>query len=186
MKKTVLLLLTLVLFVSLFAACGGEKADDIEVTPGTLPEASDDALDDLVNPMIRQDTEEPLLEAGLPLKAPEDAENVMYFLFSTSVGQTVFTWNEREYSYRGAKGKYDYLELADIDDEFSEELLAFNAIADDDDSGIRIYQSTTSGKIGTWQYDGNTYTVYTDSDADDASFCALCSTLFLSAHESMN
>ena len=181
MKKLALLLLALALAVTAFTGCGDDKSD-IEVSPGVLPEASDDALDDLVNPMVRQDSVDALVNVGIPLKAPDDAQNTMYFLFSKNVAQAVFTWKNSTYTYRGAKGKYDYLELAGIYDEFSEELLAFNAIPDDDASGICIYNGISSGKIGTWQYDGNTYSVYTDSDTDDAVFCALCMTLFTEAH----
>ena len=173
MKRVLLILLTLLLALSLFASCGKEKNTVVE-----------EFTDRTASPAKEYKDAKDLIRSGaVPLEVPESvAPDAKYYLIAGDVSNIQFAWEERNFDFRTASGERDYRELLGITDVNEDDLIAMNAVIGDQTTDILVYHAE-NGTLGTWYIDGNTYTVFTPDKIEDAAFCALCNDLFVSAHD---
>lgn len=82
---------------------------------GSKPEAADPTPVGLPNPVKSVTAEEMVQAVGVPLYAPENAENIRHSTITSSdtvIGQMMFTLDGKEYTYRTAAVEMDAVQLS--------------------------------------------------------------------------
>ena len=126
MQKRLALVLSIIMIISILAACAKKPAAEAVSTAPVISAAPEESPVGMVNPVIEAESYQALCNAVTPIKladAPEGADSVTYTYINTEplVAQINFNYGGNEYTYRAAacenesaqtdiSGVYDTLE----------------------------------------------------------------------------
>lgn len=127
------------------------------------------------NPMQEVSGTEELLEIGVSMGVPEEAENVQCFIISQVVAEVNFELGETAYAYRGSATAEDF---AGIFEEFEEDVLIIpGSEGMGIDGDLTVKTTVSGGRLASWSKNGAGYTLYTPSFVEEDVFVALCGEL---------
>ena len=123
---------------------------------GTLMSCSQNSGAQIPNPMVSVSGSSAFESMNVSLAAPEGATQISYYIISDEIAHIAFTYENREYVYRGSSTKSD---IAGLYFEFD----AAKSLTLDNGQVV-TYQTIASGAEGfcaKWQIGAAHYTLYT-------------------------
>lgn len=164
MKKIIAVALSAVFALSM-AACAGISTPSTTVDPVETQQQSE-----IPNPMEEQSSAEAFKALGVTMNAPDDAENVIYYIIGGKLAEVLFTLDGVDYNYRASATESD---ISGVYDTFTD---AFEmSVVYDNDQNITASAKTGAegGSLVTWTAQNVNYSLYTTGAVDETALRAV-------------
>lgn len=101
MKKLIVALAAVLMFLCVFTACSGKPGSDVDPQGEQTDNATDpDFQSGVINPLVESNADGVAQQLGFALGVPDGAENVEYFILSGDTEELRFTLNGLDYTAR--------------------------------------------------------------------------------------
>jgi hypothetical protein len=136
------------------------------------------------NPIVEVSDASAFDELGLPIDAPEGAENVRYSIISGEIAQVNFTLDGADYTYRAANSEEDISGVYETFDDVEKSIEA-----DGEDWSASITVKTVKdgdGALATWRYGSVQFSLYTPDEVSADAMGAVATQLAKNGYRSFN
>ena len=131
------------------------------------------------DPVSKVEGPSALAALGLPIDAPDGAEDVRYSTVSDTVAQVEFTFEGRGYCYRASRDDGDF---SGVDEAFADEALRLNALYDGYEAEVLIRAPLSGGRLAEWAWEETRYSLYTADELDDDAITSVSLKLAEASH----
>ena len=101
MKKLIVALVAVFMFMCVFTACSGKPEPDVNPQGEQTDNVTDsDFQNGMINPLVESDADGVVQQLGFALSVPDGAENVEYFILAGDTEELRFTCDGLDYTAR--------------------------------------------------------------------------------------
>ena len=126
-------------------------------------------IKEVSNPMKEVEGNQAFREVGAYIEVPAGAQDSKYYIVDKKIAEIIFVFNDAEYSYRSSNKTEDLEgETAKLEEDQS------RTVQGNKDQEATVQTDVQGGQLALWQYEDNSYSLYTEDEVPTEVFDSLC------------